>query len=471
MTLDERLNEIYSEALRKAIKNSREYLKTAEKLEKAVLEAEKDGTVNRKLREWRKEEMNKALRETKVIETIQAEMNKAGLKAFDAIQEELVTVYKANNDLVKKYASKYSGREFFLLNRGQVKAVLTETQPVFSKIAFQHLGQNLSVRSKLQREMAQAVLLGENQSKVIKRIRSVTGMSQYQAKRVAQTEQVRVRSQARYDAAQEASDAGVLIFHEWSTNMDGRERESHAKMDGQKVKHGEMFITGNGVEMRYPGDPNAPADEVINCRCVLIPDVLLPNERLENGKIVQNNSENRFHSGAESGIIKEQGIDIDIDELTPCLRRISDGTLVQTNLSLYHPKAKTKGFGFDWKKIDDGHFRVYALRLNGDDTIQGLVSMKSERGYIEVGHAEAADWNKFTAGDKRIYSGVGGHLFAEACRQSIEEGNGGFVAFTAKTKLFDYYSRQMGAQLLGGQRMVIDEGAALRLVERYFGGK
>lgn len=60
---------------------------------------------------------------------------------------------------------------------------------------------------------------------------------------------------------------------EWLTTIDGREREWHQTMDGQIKPINEPFISGNNNELMFPGDPNAPADEVIQCRCALLPIV------------------------------------------------------------------------------------------------------------------------------------------------------------------------------------------------------
>jgi hypothetical protein len=38
-------------------------------------------------------------------------------------------------------------------------------------------------------------------------------------------------------------------------------------MEGQTVKYGEKFVSGLGNELAYPGDPDAPAEDRINCRC------------------------------------------------------------------------------------------------------------------------------------------------------------------------------------------------------------
>lgn len=57
----------------------------------------------------------------------------------------------------------------------------------------------------------------------------------------------------------------------WLVTQDGREREWHGSMDGQTVGIDEMFIDGLGNELLHPGDPTAPPETVINCRCAELP--------------------------------------------------------------------------------------------------------------------------------------------------------------------------------------------------------
>ena len=50
--------------------------------------------------------------------------------------------------------------------------------------------------------------------------------------------------------------------------MNGRERDTHLLLNGQIKRWGEAWETKNGP-IRYPGDPDAPAVETIQCRCAL----------------------------------------------------------------------------------------------------------------------------------------------------------------------------------------------------------
>ena len=71
-------------------------------------------------------------------------------------------------------------------------------------------------------------------------------------------------------------------------------RDSHAALNGVAIPEDEKFRTIWGNELRYPGDPSAPAAEIINCHCVLIPGVLMPGE----------NADARLKNAPKSDIIK-----------------------------------------------------------------------------------------------------------------------------------------------------------------------
>lgn len=55
----------------------------------------------------------------------------------------------------------------------------------------------------------------------------------------------------------------------WVTRHDDRVRPAHVHADGQTVGIYASFEVG-GFQLRFPGDPLAPAGLVINCRCVMI---------------------------------------------------------------------------------------------------------------------------------------------------------------------------------------------------------
>lgn len=79
------------------------------------------------------------------------------------------------------------------------------------------------------------------------------------------------------EAYQQAIGAGKIdaknVTKVWDSSGDSRVRETHRLLDGQRVKFDGYFISESGARLRYPGDPAAPASEIINCRCSVEYDV------------------------------------------------------------------------------------------------------------------------------------------------------------------------------------------------------
>jgi Phage Mu protein F like protein len=93
----------------------------------------------------------------------------------------------------------------------------------------------------------------------------------YRAEAIARTESITALHEAQQQAMEQAVESGAVaqenVSFVWRATQDNRTRDSHVAMDGQEVKMGEMFISGLGNELEYPGDPNGPPEDVVNCRC------------------------------------------------------------------------------------------------------------------------------------------------------------------------------------------------------------
>lgn len=293
-TLQQRIAEVYGEALKRAVRNNRRFFTNVQNLDARAKQLEAGGWSSAKIEKWRKEEIMRLLRQQRLVKNIADEMNRAGMEIAPEIKKRMAEIYKINSDATFQRINDRVNANFALVQKKQVPIILNDTQPVFSKIAYRHLGQNRAIRTALQNTMAQAAILGESQDKILKRIQKITGQAKYQARRVAQTERTRIQSQARAEALHKAAEMGIITTKEWSARMRNT-RDSHAALNGVVIPENKKFRTIWGNELRYPGDPEAPAAEVINCHCVLIPDVKIPPE----------NSAVRLKKEAESGIIKE----------------------------------------------------------------------------------------------------------------------------------------------------------------------
>ncbi|PCI62038.1 MAG: hypothetical protein COB35_04985 [Gammaproteobacteria bacterium] len=92
----------------------------------------------------------------------------------------------------------------------------------------------------------------------------------HRIKTIVKTELSRAYASA---SAQRFSQLATLfpdLQKQWHKSGKFHARESHVAADKQIVAQHKNFTIG-GVKMRYPHDPKAPANEVINCGCTMTP--------------------------------------------------------------------------------------------------------------------------------------------------------------------------------------------------------
>jgi hypothetical protein len=103
--------------------------------------------------------------------------------------------------------------------------------------------------------------------------RYTTRYVKHRAEVIGRTEALRAVHQGNEEMYRQAIADGTinpdLIERTWRTRLDGRERKTHLLLNGQKRAWGETWMTKHG-EIAYPGDPDAPASETVQCRCALL---------------------------------------------------------------------------------------------------------------------------------------------------------------------------------------------------------
>jgi HK97 family phage portal protein len=123
---------------------------------------------------------------------------------------------------------------------------------------------NDTTEERLRSELEEAVKAGEAISKVEKRIEDVFDIARgARTQAIARTEVVSASNAGAFMAYEQS---GVVQETEWITARDGKVRDSH-QIDGETAGLGQTFKNG----LKYPGEPGAPADEVVNCRCTVAP--------------------------------------------------------------------------------------------------------------------------------------------------------------------------------------------------------
>ncbi|MHC9542231.1 MAG: hypothetical protein AB9903_22200 [Vulcanimicrobiota bacterium] len=206
---------------------------------------------------------------------------------------------------------------------------------------------------------------------------------------------------------------------------------------------------------------------------------------------IKDREEEALNQDQESVIIDGEGIDVWIDEPTPCLINRETNEIIHTeyppirdgqemrkieskfsrDAEIYKECYKRRERNFNWNDAwnsRENNSEFYKLTLVGQKEIQGLAHIKLHQGIVEGVLMESAPHN---IGSRGVYKGVGGHLTAIGVKRSYEEGNGGYMFFTPKTELIKHYEKELKATIYQGEKMMIDGKAAKYLYEKYFGEK
>lgn len=107
--------------------------------------------------------------------------------------------------------------------------------------------------------------LQRQRTDLIKRTEQEQSTWQTRADRIARTE---ATGATNFAALRALHDEG-WTHKRWLAARDPRTRQSHRDADGQEVELDKEFSVG-GYSMQMPGDPSAPAAEIVNCRCTIV---------------------------------------------------------------------------------------------------------------------------------------------------------------------------------------------------------
>lgn len=218
---------------------------------------------------------NRVTRLNKLFDTINADLSSLNRGQLQQIAGYATDVYTTNKKFVDDSISKVTGLSFDSIDR---QSVYNSSVSDLSKIALKQNQQ--AVRTNIQKEITQSIIRGDSYRDMTKGVQKALEINANNALRIARTETARNMNQARDDSFKEASDMGINLKKQWVSTRDDRTRPSHQALNLETVGMDKTFSNG----LRYPGDFNGPASEVINCRCVVRPILVDYEEEITTSK-------------------------------------------------------------------------------------------------------------------------------------------------------------------------------------------
>lgn len=176
-------------------------------------------------------------------------------------------IYTLNYNETAKVCGKKIGYNFTLVSERTIRDLITDGEKsLLPKSKIDIPKDLLWNKKKLSGEVLQGILQGEDIPKISNRLQKVVGMNSASSVRNRRTMVTAAQNKGRLDQMLEQEKLGIRIQKEWLSTHDGRTRDSHARLDGERRELDEPFSNG----LMEPGDPKGAPGEVYNCRCTLV---------------------------------------------------------------------------------------------------------------------------------------------------------------------------------------------------------
>lgn len=280
--MEVRLNEIYEQANKELKEKLDKYLKRRAQKYDVMQKKYQDGKITlEEFEKWAKGDIT-GPHYSALLDTLATDLTNTNQIAMSIVGEYLPEAYAINHNYAM-YQLDLGGVDvagiFTLYDRHTVEKLIREDGSLLPPPRVKIPEDKRWNRQHIRNALTQGVLQGESIPKISKRLENVVGMDKRAAVRNARTAMTGAQNAGRVASYRDAKKAGVNVMQEWLATHDGRTRESHLLIEGDRVEIGEEF--SNGCE--YPGDPDGPPEEVYNCRCTLIP--YLPDYAFEESEV------------------------------------------------------------------------------------------------------------------------------------------------------------------------------------------
>lgn len=225
---------------------------------------------------WRRSKLARGEGYRQMREDIAARIRDAAQIAAAYIDDTLPAVF-AHNRTYAAYAIERAGANlgvgmsFSIYTEDVVKRLIVEHPELLPnyprRLALDVPKEMRWLREKISSQVLHGILGGETIPKIASRMVDVVGMDKNVAIRNARTAVTSAENGGRMDTYDAAEAMGIRLQKEWMATHDTRTRESHGRIDGERVDKDAAFSNG----CRFPGDPNGAPEEVYNCRCTMVP--------------------------------------------------------------------------------------------------------------------------------------------------------------------------------------------------------
>lgn len=273
--LERRIKKVYVQAYEETEAKLQDYLSRFATKDKIKQEQLRAGKITQdEYNYWRKGQVMIGKRWQEMVNSLAADYTNANRLAMSMVGDSLPGVYALNHDYGTFQVEKGSmvDTSYTLYDRSTVEGLIRDNPNLLPRAKVNVSKDMRWNKQHINNAVLQGILQGESNDKIASRLQTVTSMNHAAAIRNARTMTTGAENAGRTDSYKRAAEMGIELEQEWLATLDGRTRDSHRALDGERIPlakdkwHPAKFSNG----CRYPGDPEGPAWEVYNCRCTLV---------------------------------------------------------------------------------------------------------------------------------------------------------------------------------------------------------
>lgn len=215
---------------------------------------------------WRKRFVEQAKEYTEVIKNAAEVAHNANLAAQEIVNGSLPKIYALNQNFINYTIEIQAGFKLGFVNEQTIIRLLRDNPdlfPVYKLDALRDISWNTQ---KIRETIAAGLLQGKPMKNVAADLSRVARMNCDSALLHAQTAVTGAENAGRQAGFKRAEELGIEFERVWIATLDSHTRDSHRRLDGQRVGVNEPFRSMYG-EIMYPGDPHADSRDVWRCRC------------------------------------------------------------------------------------------------------------------------------------------------------------------------------------------------------------
>lgn len=276
--LEKRIREVYSQAERDILEKMDDFNRRYREKEAIHLQELKDGKITQEqFDSWKRGQVFQSEQWKAKRQQIADTLYTSNCVAMGIVNGNMANVFAINANYQNYQMEHDTGINFGfgMYDSATVARLLKDDPQLLPKRKVNAAKDKAWNKRNINNCVLQGIIQGESLDKIAERISKTTGeRNRNTMLTAARTSMTSAQNAGRVHSLQHAKGLGINVVKEWMATLDARTRDSHAAIDGEQRPVGDKWHPmkfSNGC--RYPGDPEAPAREVYNCRCTMVGDV------------------------------------------------------------------------------------------------------------------------------------------------------------------------------------------------------